>query len=96
MIITTIQNKNVLGKQINVVLTNIMSYDLGKDDCRVRYELRFRDPERPSDAVPDTIINSGIWEVPTNVLNAWSGSNTFLADKICESFGFTPIEHTLF
>ena len=43
---TTIQNKNLFGKTINVVLTNIMSYDLGKDECKLRYELRFRDPNR--------------------------------------------------
>ena len=46
MILTTIQNKNLFGKTINVVLTNIMSYDLGKDECKLRYELRFRDPNR--------------------------------------------------
>jgi hypothetical protein len=93
--LTTIQNKNLFGKTINVVLTNIMSYDLGRDECKVRYELRFRDPNRESDAVPDTIINSGIWDVPSDVLNAWSGSNTYLADKMCEEFQLTKITHTL-
>ena len=93
MILTTIQNKNLFGKTINVVLTNIMSYDLGKDECKLRYELRFRDPNRESDAVPDTIINSGMWDVPSNVLNAWSGSNTHLVEKLCESFDLTIIEH---
>lgn len=95
MILTTIQNKNLFGKTINVVLTNIMSYDLGKDECKLRYELRFRDPNRESDAVPDTIINSGMWDVPNNVLNAWSGSNTYLAEKMCEEFQLIPINHTL-
>jgi hypothetical protein len=95
MILTTIQNKNLFGKTINVVLTNIMSYDLGKDDCRVRYELRFRDPNRESDAIPDTIVSSGMWDVPTNILNAWSGSNTYLAEKMCEEFQLVAINHTL-
>ena len=95
MILTTIQNKNLFGKTINVVLTNILSYDLGKDDCRLRYELRFRDPNRESDAVPDTIINSGIWDVPTNVLNAWSGSNYYLAEQMCLNLGFTPYSGSL-
>jgi hypothetical protein len=93
MILTTIQNKNIFGKTINVVLTNVMSYDLGRDECKLRYELRFRDPNRESDAIPDTIINNGIWDVPTNVLNAWTGSNTHLADSMCLEFGLTPIEH---
>jgi hypothetical protein len=95
MILTTIQNKNLFGKTINVVLTNIMSYDLGKDDCKLRYELRFRDPNRESDAIPDTIVSSGMWDVPTNILNSWSGSNTYLAEKMCDEFGLVTITHTL-
>lgn len=94
MIITTIEDKNLFGQTINVILTNVLSYDLGKDDCRLRYELRFRDPNRESTAVPDTIINSGIWQVPQEVLDGWTGTNTYLAEKICESFDLIPIEHT--
>lgn len=94
MIITTIEDKNLFGQTINVILTNVLSYDLGKDDCKLRYELRFRDPNRESTAVPDTIINSGVWQVPQDVLDGWTGANTHLADKMCESFGLTPIEHT--
>jgi hypothetical protein len=94
MIITTIEDKNLFGQTINVILTNVLSYDLGKDDCRLRYELRFRDPNRESTAVPDTIINSGIWQVPQEILDGWTGTNTYLAEKICESFDLTPIEHT--
>jgi hypothetical protein len=93
MILTTIQNKDLFGKTINVVLTNVMSYDLGRDECKLRYELRFRDPSRESDAVPDTIVSSGIWEVPSDVLNSWSGSNTYLAEKMCYEFNLTPIQH---
>lgn len=96
MIITTIEDKNLFGQTINVILTNVLSYDLGKDDCKLRYELRFRDPNRESTAVPDTIINSGIWQVPQEVLDGWVGNNTYLTDKMCESFGLTPIEHTLY
>ena len=92
---TTVEDKQYFGKTINTVFTNLLRYDLEQDDCIIRYELRYRDPNRESDAVPDTIINSGIWDVPSNVLNAWSGSNTYLADKICEEFQLTKITHTL-
>jgi len=34
------------------------------------------------------------WKVPTNVLNAWTGSNFFLAEKMCEDFNFKVIEHS--
>ena len=94
MIITTIEDKNIFGQTINVILTNVLSYDLGKDECRLRYELRFRDPNRESTAVPDTIINSGIWQVPQQVLDGWTGSNIYLVEKICEEFDLIPIEHT--
>ena len=91
MISAIIESANVLGNEVNVVSTNILNYDLGNDDCRLRYELRFRDPNRDSVAIPDTIVSSGEWKVPTNVLNAWSGSNTYLAESLCFHFGFTPI-----
>jgi hypothetical protein len=94
MIITTIQSANVLGNTINVIGTSLLNYDLGNDDCRLRYELRFRDPNRESPAIPDTIISSGEWKVPTNILNAWSGSNDYLANELCSNFGFTPISHS--
>ena len=91
--ITLIQNKNLFGKTINTVFTNLLRYDLANDECVLRYELRFRDPNRESVAVPDTIVTSGEWDVPQNVLNAWTGSNHFLAEKMCEDFNFTVIEH---
>jgi hypothetical protein len=94
MIITTIEDKNVFGQTINAILTNVLSYDLGRDDCKLRYELRFRDPNRPSDAEPDTIINSGVWQVPQSVLDSWTGSNIHLVEKLCQAFDLVPIEHT--
>jgi hypothetical protein len=94
MIQTTIQEVNVLGNTINVVASNILNYDLGNDDCRMRYELRFRDPNRESVAIPDTIVTSGEWKVPENVTNAWSGSNHYLAEELCNHLGFTVISHS--
>jgi hypothetical protein len=91
MISAIIESANVLGNEVNVVSTNILNYDLGNDDCRLRYELRFRDPNRQSVAIPDTIVSNGEWKVPTNVLNSWSGSNTYLVESLCSHFGFTPI-----
>jgi hypothetical protein len=94
MIITTIESKNILGNTINIIGTSLLNYDLGNDDCRLRYELRFRDPNRESPAIPDTIISSGEWKVPTNILNSWSGSNYYLAEELCNNFGFTVISHS--
>ena len=94
MITTTIESTNVLGNTINVVCTSLLNYDLGNDDCFLRYELRFRDPNRESVAIPDTIISSGQWKVPSNVLNSWSGSNQYLAEELCNHFGFTSISHS--
>ena len=91
--ITIIEDKNVFGKTVNTVFTNVLRYDLNEDDCVLRYELRFRDPNRESVAIPDTNIANGEWKVPTDVLNAWTGSNFFLAEKMCENFDFKVIEH---
>jgi hypothetical protein len=93
MIITKVQDKNVLGRTINVIATNIMSYDLGQDDCRLRYELRYRNPNRESEAIVDSLISSGVWQVPTNVVNAWTGSNGYLAESLCKEFDFKFVEH---
>jgi hypothetical protein len=93
MLVTKVEDKTAFGNTINVIYTNVLSYDLREDDCKLRYELRFRDPNRISPAIPDTVVGSGIWDVPTNVLNAWSGSNTYLVEKLCESFDLTIIEH---
>lgn len=87
--ITFIKEKNIFGKKINTIFTNILRYDLASDDCVLRYELRYRDPNRISVAIPDTTISSGEWKVPNDVLCAWSGSNFFLAEKMCEDFDFT-------
>lgn len=89
--LTKIEQKNVFGKPVNVVFTNLLRYDLQQDDCVLRYELRYRNPNRESVAIPDTMISAGEWKVPTNVLNAWSGSNQFLADKMCEEFDLKVI-----
>ena len=86
--ITFIEEKNLFGKKVNTVFTNILRYDLNDDDCILRYELRYRDPNRESVAIPDTNVANGEWKVPSNVLNAWSGSNFFLAEKMCEEFNF--------
>ena len=94
MITTIIEEVNVLGNAINVISTNILNYDLGNDDCRLRYELRFRDPNRQSVAIPDNVVSSGEWKVPTNILNSWSGSNQYLVEQLCNHFGFTPISHS--
>ena len=89
--LTKVEQKNVFGKPVNVVFTNILRYDLQQDDCVVRYELRYRDPNRESVAIPDTQIANGEWKVPQDVLNAWSESNQFLAEKMCEEFDFNVI-----
>ena len=91
--ITNIEDKNLFGKTINTVFTNLLRYDLEQDDCVIRYELRYKDPNRESVAIPDTIITSGEWKVPQDVLNAWTGSNFYLAEKLCEDFDLTIIEH---
>lgn len=91
--ITIIENKNLFGKTVNTVFTNLLRYDLEQDDCVLRYELRFRDPNRESVAIPDSVVTSGEWKVPENVLNAWTGSNFYLAEKMCEDFDFTIIQH---
>jgi hypothetical protein len=91
--ITNIEDKNLFGKTINTVFTNLLRYDLEQDDCVIRYELRYKDPNRESVAIPDTIITSGEWKVPQDVLNAWTGSNFYLAEKLCEDFELTVIEH---
>ena len=93
--ITNIEDKNLFGKTINTVFTNLLRYDLEQDDCVIRYELRYKDPNRESVAIPDTIITSGEWKVPQNVLNAWTGSNFYLAEKLCEDFDFTFIQHQI-
>ncbi len=91
--ITLVQDKNVFGKTVNTVFTNLLRYDLNEDDCVLRYELRFRDPNRVSVAIPDTNIANGEWKVPTDVLNAWTGSNFYLAEEMCKEFDFNIIEH---
>ncbi len=90
---THIEDKIIFGKTINTVFTNLLRYDLEQDDCVIRYELRYKDPNRESVAIPDTIITSGEWKVPQDVLNAWTGSNFYLAEKLCEDFELTVIEH---
>ena len=91
--ITHIEDKNLFGKTINTVFTNLLRYDLNEDDCVLRYELRYRNPNRESVAIPDTTISSGEWKVSETVLNAWTGSNFYLAEKMCESFDFTILRH---
>jgi hypothetical protein len=88
--ITFVEEKNVLGKKINTIFTNVLRYDLNEDKCVLRYELRYRDPNRESVAIPDTNLGNGEWEVPIHVLNSWSGSNFYLAAKMCEDLGFNP------
>jgi hypothetical protein len=93
--ITYIEDKNLFGKTVNTVFTNLLRYDLEQDDCVVRYELRFRDPNRESVAIPDTVVTSGEWKVPEHVLNAWTGSNYHLAEKLCKDFDFTILNHQI-
>jgi hypothetical protein len=95
MLITKIEPKNILGKTANVVFTNIIRYDLHDDECVLRYELKYRDPNRESPAAQDSLISFGEWKVPTDVLNAWSGSNHYLAEKMCESFDMTVIKQMI-
>ena len=92
MLKSKIQESTFGTQKINRILTNVLSYDLGTDDCRLRYELRFRDSNN-SPAVPDDIITSGIWKVPQEILNGWTGRNEFLAEKLCEFLGYTIIKH---
>ncbi len=93
--LTFIEEKNIFGKTANVVFTNVLSYDLNNDDCRLRYEIRFRDPNRESVAIPDDVLINGEWKVPTNILNSWSGSNQYLAYKMCEHLGLTALSGSL-
>jgi hypothetical protein len=93
-IYTIIHEKTFLGNKVNKLFSNILSYDLGRDDCKLRYELRYVDPNRESVAIPDTIITSNVWQVPHEVLSNWSGSNAYLVEKLCEMLDFTPIEHS--
>ena len=94
MITTIIEQVNVLGNTVNVIATNLAYYDLGQDNCTLRYELRFRDPNRESPAVPDQTVSMGEWKVPENVTKCWSGSNTYLAEQLCNHLGFTVISHS--
>jgi len=94
MIHTKITETTLLGKKVNKIVTSIQNYDLAEDKCTIRYELRYRNPERESPAIPDTIQMSDIWDLPENIVNAWSGSNTFLADSLCKNLGFEVIAHS--
>lgn len=93
MIISSVEDKNVFGRSVNIIATSLLRYDLGRDECVLRYELRFRDPNRESPAIPDTIISSGEWDVPTEVTDEWTGANTYLAEAMIDEFGFTFISH---
>lgn len=90
--LTSVNNKNIFGKTVNVIFTNVLNYDLQKDVCTLRYELRFRDPNRESVAIPDNVVATGEWNVPSDVIEHWTGSNHYLAEKMCEEFGFQVIE----
>ena len=90
--IARVEDKNVFGKTVNLIYTNILSYDLQHEDCKMRYELRYRNPERESPAIVDDNIANGMWDVPHNVLNAWSGSNSHLVKEMCKAFDFEFIE----
>ena len=90
-----VEEQNVLGKKINTVFANVLRYDLNEDECVLRYELRYRDPNRESVAIPDTNQANGEWKVPTNILNSWSGSNYYLAEQMCLDLGFTPYSGSL-
>lgn len=94
MIHTKITEVNVLGKKVNKIVTSVLNYDLAEDKCTIRYELRYRDPNRQSPAVPDTIQISDTWDLPQNVVNNWTGSNNFLADSLCNHLGFNVIAHS--
>lgn len=93
-IYTNVEETTILGNPVNRLFTNILSYDLGRDDCRVRYELRYVDPNRESVAIPDVIVTSNMWKVPVDVLTAWSGSNSYIVEELCKTIGLVPINHT--
>jgi hypothetical protein len=93
MIHTKITETTILGKKINKIVSTVQNYDLAEDKCTLGFTLRYRDPERESPAIPDTIQLSDNWNLPSDVVNAWSGSNNFLAEKLCEHLGLTPIAH---
>ena len=93
MIHTKIEETNVLGKKINKLVTGIQTYDLAEDKCILRYELRYRDPLRESPAIPDTVQICDTWELPSDIVSGWTGSNNFLVDKLCEHLGFTVVAH---
>lgn len=92
-IFTKVEETTILGSTVNRIFSNIMSYDIGRDDCVMRYELRYVDPNRESVAIPDTVITSNMWKVPKDVINSWSGSNAYLVEELCKTIGLTPIEH---
>ena len=78
-----IKDKPFFGKTANVVFVNILSYDLKDDKCVARFELRYRNPERESPAIVDDFITTGVWNVPSDVLNSWRGSNEFMFESFC-------------
>jgi hypothetical protein len=90
--IARVEDKTVFGKTINLIYANVLSYDLQHEDCKMRYELRYRNPERESPAIVDDNIANGMWQVPTDVLSAWTGSNAHLVKAMCEDFEFQFIE----
>lgn len=93
MIHTKIEETTILGKKVNKIVTTVQNYDLSIDKCTLGFTLRYRDPHRESPAIVDTIVISDSWDLPEDVVNAWSGSNNFLAEKLCEHLGFTPLAH---
>lgn len=90
--IARVDDKMVFGKTVNLIYANVLSYDLQNEDCKMRYEMRYRNPQRESPAIVDDTIANGMWDVPKDVLNAWTGSNSHLVKAMCEDFQFQFIE----
>lgn len=93
MIVSKVEDKNVFGKVVNIIHTTLAHYDLGRDECVLRYVLANRDPNRESPAIPDTPIYSGEWKVPTEITDGWTGSNLYLAEELIKELDFTFVEH---
>jgi hypothetical protein len=93
MIVSKVEDKNVFGKTVNIIHTTLAYYDLGMDNCTLRYVLGYRDPNRESPAIPDTPIYSGEWKVPTEITDNWTGANSYLAEELIKDLDFTLIEH---
>ena len=72
-IFTKVEETTILGNTVNRLFTNVLSYDIGRDDCRVRYELL---------ATGSGLLYSEDYEVPENVLANWGTDDKVILQSI--------------